>query len=212
MPLVSPTAPMDVLGIVVGLGFVLSFGYWCTDFVLMQRAFAARTDDAARQVPLWAGFGKLGFSMLVVVPGLAAHRLLPGLGHSQRFDQALPAVMRQSYGPAMLGLGLTTIAASLMSALAANVSAFAASGLRTSITHTWSTRQTRPSLSGHRARGDGRRSSGQRAHFLHQLFLLRFHGARADDLLCLRRAILRDLSTRHDARAESTSEAPSSDS
>jgi len=126
LPLVSHTTPMDALGIVVGLGFVLSFGYWCTDFVLMQRAFAARTDDAARQVPLWAGFGKLGFSMLVVVPGLAAHRLLPALGHSERFDQALPALMKQSYGPALLGLGLTAIAASLMSALAANVSAFAA--------------------------------------------------------------------------------------
>ncbi|HEV2576321.1 MAG TPA: sodium/solute symporter [Acidobacteriaceae bacterium] len=126
LPVVSHMAPMDALGIIVGLGFVLSFGYWCTDFVLMQRAFAARTDDAARQVPLWAGFGKLGFSMLVVVPGLAAHRLLPELGHSQRFDQALPALMRQSYGPSLLGLGLTAIAASLMSALAANVSAFAA--------------------------------------------------------------------------------------
>lgn len=126
LPLVSHAAPLDVLGIVVGLGFVLSFGYWCTDFVLMQRAFTARSDAAARQVPLLAGFGKLGFAMLVVLPGLAAHQMLPGLGSSQRFDQALPAVMRLSYGPVMLGLGLTAITASLMSGLAANVSAFAA--------------------------------------------------------------------------------------
>lgn len=126
LPLVSHNSPLDMLGVGLGLGFVLSFGYWCTDFVLMQRAFAARTETAARQVPLLAGFGKLGFSLLVVLPGLAASRLIPGLGSVQRFDQALPALMRMQYGPAMLGLGLTAIAASLMSGLAANVSAFAA--------------------------------------------------------------------------------------
>jgi SSS family solute:Na+ symporter len=126
MPAVSRAAPLDVFGVVVGLGFVLSFGYWCTDFVLMQRAFTARTEKAAMQVPLWAGFGKLLFSMIVVLPGLAAYRLLPELGHTRRFDQALPALMTISYGPVMLGLGLTALLASLMSGLAANVSAFAA--------------------------------------------------------------------------------------
>lgn len=126
LPTMSPSAPLDKLGVIVGLGFVLSFGYWCTDFVLMQRAFAARTESAARQVPLWAGFGKLLFAGLVVLPGLTAHRLLPGLGVHQRFDQALPAMMEKLYGPALLGLGLTAIAASLMSGFAANISAFAA--------------------------------------------------------------------------------------
>src|ERR1700744_5428592 len=83
LPLVSHNSPLDMLGIGLGLGFILSFGYWCTDFVLMQRAFTARTETEARQVPLLAGFGKLGFSMLVVLPGLAAYRLLPGLGSMQ---------------------------------------------------------------------------------------------------------------------------------
>lgn len=126
MPIASQAAPLDGLGIVFGLGFVLSFGYWCTDFVMMQRAFAARTESEARQVPLWAGFGKLLFSLIVVLPGLAAFRLFPGLGHSQRFDQALPLLMLSMYSPTMLGLGLTALVASLMSGLAANVSAFAA--------------------------------------------------------------------------------------
>jgi SSS family solute:Na+ symporter len=126
MPVSSRSAPLDVFGVVFGLGFVLSFGYWCTDFVLMQRAFTARSDAEARQVPLWAGFGKLLFSLIVVVPGLAAYRLLPELGHSQRFDQTLPSLMTVYYGPAMLGLGLTALLASLMSGLAANVSGFAA--------------------------------------------------------------------------------------
>jgi SSS family solute:Na+ symporter len=126
LPVASNAAPLDVVGVLFGLGLVLSFSYWCTDFVLMQRAFTARTEIAARQVPLLAGFGKLLFSVLVVVPGLAAVRLLPELGHTQRFDQALPAIMTFFYGPTMLGLGLTALVASLMSGLAANVSAFAA--------------------------------------------------------------------------------------
>jgi SSS family solute:Na+ symporter len=126
LPVASNAAPLDGVGVIFGLGFILSFSYWCTDFVLMQRAFTARTEIAARQVPLWAGFGKLLFSVLVVVPGLAAVHLLPELGRSQRFDQALPAIMTFFYGPTMLGLGLTALVASLMSGLAANVSAFAA--------------------------------------------------------------------------------------
>ena len=125
-PIASRAAPLDMVGVVLGLGFVLSFSYWCTDFVLMQRAFTARTEAAARQVPLWAGFGKLLFSLVVVAPGLMAYRLIPGLGHAQRFDQALPSLMTMMYGPAMLGVGFTALLASLMSGLAANVSAFAA--------------------------------------------------------------------------------------
>lgn len=126
LPLASTRAPMDVAGVIAGLGFVLSFSYWGTDFVLMQRALASRSLQEARQVPLWAGFGKLGFSMIVVLPGLAASRLVPGLGSAIRYDQALPAMMKLLYGPVMLGLGLTAIVASLMSGLAANISGFAA--------------------------------------------------------------------------------------
>lgn len=126
LPLASDQSALDAVGVVLGLGFVLSFGYWCTDFVQMQRAFTARTESEAGQVPLWAGFGKLAFSLMVVLPGLAASHLVPSLGHGRRFDQALPELMRLYYGPAMLGLGLTALAASLMSGLAANVSAVAA--------------------------------------------------------------------------------------
>lgn len=126
MPFADKSAPFDGIGVVFGLGFVLSFGYWCTDFVLMQRAFSARTEEAAREVPLWAGFGKLFFSLLVVLPGLAAERLFPTLGASGRLDQALPRMMLDLESPLLLTFGLTAIAASLMSGLAANVSAFAA--------------------------------------------------------------------------------------
>ncbi len=126
LPLASRSAPFDVAGISLGLGVVLSFGYWCTDFVLMQRAFAVRTEAEARAVPLLAGFGKLAFSFLVVVPGIAAMRLVPPLALAHHHDQALPLLMELSYGPILLGLGLTALVASLMSGLAANISAVAA--------------------------------------------------------------------------------------
>ena len=125
-PLYSTSSTLDAIGVVIGLGFVLSFGYWCTDFVLMQRAFTARTDTGARLVPVWSGFGKLFFSMIGVLPGLAAVAAIPGLGKSVRYDQALPLLMRMTYGPVMLGLGLTALVAGLMSGLAANISAFSA--------------------------------------------------------------------------------------
>lgn len=126
MPLASRSAPFDGIGVIFGLGFVLSFSYWGTDFVLMQRALSSRNEAEARQVPLWAGFGKLVFSLIVVVPGMAAARLIPHMGTLHRYDQALPLMMQAFYGPTMLGFGFTALAASLMSGLAANVSAFAA--------------------------------------------------------------------------------------
>jgi SSS family solute:Na+ symporter len=78
--MVSTHVPVDLLGVIVGLGIVISFSYWCTDFLLMQRALAARTVEAARRVPLYAGFGKLLFSFLVVLPVLIAGRTINGSG------------------------------------------------------------------------------------------------------------------------------------
>jgi SSS family solute:Na+ symporter len=125
MPAASVSSPFDVLGLTVGLGFVLGFGYWCTDFVLMQRAFTARTKLAAQQVPLWSGLAKLFFALLVVCPGLVAARLFTQLGGSARYEQALPLLMQRAYGPVMLSVGCTALAASLLSGVAANVAAFA---------------------------------------------------------------------------------------
>jgi solute:Na+ symporter, SSS family len=125
MPTASVSSPFDVLGLTVGLGFVLGFGYWCTDFVLMQRAFTARTELAAQQVPLWSGLAKLFFALLVVCPGLVAARLFTQLGGSARYEQALPLLMQSVYGPVMLSVGCTALVASLLSGVAANVAAFA---------------------------------------------------------------------------------------
>lgn len=124
IPLYSPhTAPMDIAGVVMGLGFVLSCGYWCTDFVLIQRAIAARDIQAAMSTPLLASILKLFFPVLVVVPGLAAASLFR-FGPGRNYDQALPALMQRYYGHGLLGVGVTVILASLMSGLAGNVTAF----------------------------------------------------------------------------------------
>jgi len=123
LPAVSPHSTLDEFGIIVGLGFVLSFSYWCTDFVQMQRALATRNMAESRMVPLLAGFGKLGFSLLVIVPALGASAASM-VGKRTSFDETLPLLMATSYGPVLLGLGATALLASLMSSLGANVTAF----------------------------------------------------------------------------------------
>lgn len=126
MPWMQPrTATMDIFGVVFGLGFVLSFSYWCTDFVLIQRALTARTVQGAMNTPLIAATFKLVFPWLVIFPGMTAAIFLKG-SVSPRFDQALPLLIRHYYGYALMGLGISAILASLMSGLAGNISAFSA--------------------------------------------------------------------------------------
>ncbi|HLI03697.1 MAG TPA: hypothetical protein VKU93_05435 [Terracidiphilus sp.] len=123
LPAVSPHAPLDRLGVLLGLGFVISFSYWCTDFVMIQRALAARSIGEARKVPLLAGFGKMGMAFFVVLPGVAAPALLPA---GVPFDQTMPALMRLEFGPAALALGAAALVAGLTAWLAGNVSGFSA--------------------------------------------------------------------------------------
>jgi len=123
LPFFSPHAPLDGVGILLGLGFVISFSYWCTDFVMIQRALTAPTIEDARKVPLLAGFGKMAFAFLIVLPGVAG----PALLHKGvPFDQTLPALMALEFGPALLALGAAALLAGLMAWLAGNVSGFSA--------------------------------------------------------------------------------------
>ena len=123
---------VDVFGMVAGLGFVLSFGYWCTDFLVVQRAMAADSMSAARRTPLIAAFPKMMMPFIVIVPGIAALALshmsvgyaLPPKGDSYDYDQALTTLMAQFYPSGMLGVGLTALMASFMSGMAGNVTAF----------------------------------------------------------------------------------------
>lgn len=119
---------VDWLGTALGLGFVLSFGYWCTDFLVVQRAFAAENLPAAQRAPIYATFFKMMVPFLVVVPGLLAIVLLPPLSSEadklNSYNMALPLLMQKFYPPGMIGLGLTALLASFMSGMAGNVTAF----------------------------------------------------------------------------------------
>ncbi|HYT73429.1 MAG TPA: sodium:solute symporter family protein [Vicinamibacterales bacterium] len=127
---------VEWFGLLMGLGFVLSFGYWCTDFLVVQRAMAADSMNAARRTPLIAAVPKMMFPFLVIVPGIialgltlhpqaGAAPLLPAAaGGGYDYNMALPMMMSRYYPAGLLGLGLTALLASFMSGMAGNVTAF----------------------------------------------------------------------------------------
>jgi solute:Na+ symporter, SSS family len=126
--------PMGVewFGMIMGLGFVLSFGYWCTDFLVVQRAMAANSMIAARRTPLLAAFPKMLFPGLVILPGMIAIALhgtrgglLPiGSDGQPNYNLAVPVMLGHYLPSGLLGLGLTALMASFMSGMAGNVTAF----------------------------------------------------------------------------------------
>ena len=122
--------PMAVqwFAIVFGLGFVMSFGYWCTDFLVVQRALAAEDLAASQRTPLIAAFPKILYGILAIFPGLIAISIFPQLGQSpgleNSFNMAIPYVMAYYLPTGMLGLALTALLASFMSGMAGNVTAF----------------------------------------------------------------------------------------
>src|SRR3989449_1774344 len=131
----APSAnPMGVewFGMVMGLGFVLSFGYWCTDFLVVQRAMAADSMTAARRTPLFAAIPKMLFPALVILPGMIAIALhvtggglLPiGGDGTPNYNLAVPVMLAHYLPSGLLGLGLTALMASFMSGMAGNVTAF----------------------------------------------------------------------------------------
>jgi solute:Na+ symporter, SSS family len=133
----SPGAnPLGVewFGILFGLGFVLSFGYWCTNFLIVQRAFAAESHSAARKVPLIGAIPKMFIPFLIIVPGIIALVLLndPGKGFALPldasgkpiYDYTIIMLLKQYLPTGVLGLGITALLASFMSGMAGNVSAF----------------------------------------------------------------------------------------
>jgi len=126
--------PMNVewFGLIMGLGFVLSFGYWCTNYLVVQRAMAARSMTDARNTPVVGAFPKMIIPFVVIVPGVAAAALaamgsgyaLPTKNGGPDYDKVLFSLMGQFYPSGMLGVGLTALVASFMSGMAGNVTAF----------------------------------------------------------------------------------------
>ena len=130
--------PMGIhwTGIVLGLGWVISFGYWTTDFLVVQRVLAAKDLRSAKLAPIIGSAFKMAVPFIVILPGLLGLALLPADlhitsadiaantgGHS--YDEVLPLMMVRYFGPGLLGLGITALIAGFMSGMAGNVSAFA---------------------------------------------------------------------------------------
>ena len=127
--------PMGIhwTGIVFGLGFVISFGYWTTDFLVVQRVLSAKDLRAAKMAPIIGAAFKMFVPFIVILPGLLALAVLPQKlmgegaavasgGHS--YNEVLPLMLARYAGPGLLGLGITALIAGFMSGMAGNVSAF----------------------------------------------------------------------------------------
>ena len=124
---------VELFGLVAGLGFVLSFGYWCTNFLVVQRAMAADSMNSARRTPLIGAFPKMFLPFIVIVPGIAAVALAKmNVGYSipldpngaPNYNLVITTLMAKFYPAGMLGVGLTGLVASFMSGMAGNVTAF----------------------------------------------------------------------------------------
>ena len=133
--------PMGIhwTGIVFGLGAVLSFGYWTTDFLVVQRVISAKDLRAAKLAPILGSYFKMAVPFIVILPGLLALAVLSdhsgnilhlvpetGMQPGQHtYNEVLPLMLARYCGPGLLGLGITALIAGFMSGMAGNVSAFA---------------------------------------------------------------------------------------
>jgi solute:Na+ symporter, SSS family len=129
----------SVLGIVFGLGFVLSFGYWTTNFAEVQRALSAKNMSAARRTPLIGAYPKTFIVLVIFIPGMiaavlspelakykAAQALKPGLKSLDgvNFNNATELLMRDLLPNGMLGVAIAGLLAAFMAGMAANISSF----------------------------------------------------------------------------------------
>src|SRR5450432_107677 len=127
--------PMGInwVGIVFGLGAVISMGYWTTDFLVVQRILAAKDIRSAEMAPIIGAGLKMMVPLIVILPGLLGLAVLPMKltgeavaaatgGHS--YNDVLPLMLARYCGPGLLGLGITALIAGFMSGMAGNVSAF----------------------------------------------------------------------------------------
>src|SRR5581483_10573469 len=117
----------DWVGLVFGLGFVLSFGYWTTNFAEVQRALSAKNMSAARRTPLIGAFPKIFLPAIIILPGLIAAVTIPHLGGSSvsmQYNTAIPHLIGNFLPEGMLGIAVTGLLAAFMAGVAANVTSF----------------------------------------------------------------------------------------
>ncbi len=123
---------LSVIGIVFGLGFVLSFGYWTTNFVEVQRAMASKSMSSARRAPIIGAFPKMFIPFIVIIPGMIAAIVVPELAQLKggesvegvTYNDAILLLMRDLLPNGMLGIAIAGLLASFMAGMAANISAF----------------------------------------------------------------------------------------
>jgi SSS family solute:Na+ symporter len=117
----------DWIAMVMGLGFVLSFGYWTTNFAEVQRALSAKNMSAAQRTPLIGAYPKIFIPALTIIPGLVALVSVPGLGGKNpdlQYNNAIPLLIGKYLPEGMLGLAVTGLVAAFMAGVAANVTSF----------------------------------------------------------------------------------------
>jgi SSS family solute:Na+ symporter len=122
---------LSVIGIVFGLGFVLSFGYWTTNFVEVQRAMATKSMSAARSTPIIGAFPKMFVPFIVVIPGIIATVLVPEVVEARAnsaadfdYNNSILLLIRDTLPNGLLGVALAGLLAAFMAGMAANISAF----------------------------------------------------------------------------------------
>jgi SSS family solute:Na+ symporter len=121
---------LSVIGIVFGLGFVLSFGYWTTNFVEVQRAMATKSMSAARSTPIIGSFPKMFIPFIVIVPGIIAAVLIPSISEAKAsggtvdYNNSILMLMEEVLPNGLLGVAIAGLLAAFMAGMAANISAF----------------------------------------------------------------------------------------
>ena len=124
---------VDAFALIFGLGFVLAFGYWCTDFLVVQRAMISRTQNSAMRTPIIAAVPKIFMPLIVILPGILLLALQKTSGSfnlptdaagNPNYNMALPVMLQNLYPSGILGVGITALIASFMSGMAGNVTAF----------------------------------------------------------------------------------------
>jgi SSS family solute:Na+ symporter len=127
---------LHFMSLIFGLGFVMSFGYWCTDFLVVQRAMIAKNMRDAQRTPIIAAIPKMMMPLIVVLPGVIAIALMqPALNSGGykiptdangqlNYTMTLPSLIAHYYPSGLLGVGITALMASFMSGMAGNVTAF----------------------------------------------------------------------------------------
>ncbi|MBV9362720.1 MAG: sodium/solute symporter, partial [Solirubrobacterales bacterium] len=126
----NPTNPLKSswIGVVFGLGFVVSFGYWTTNFAEVQRALSAKNMSAARRTPLIAAYPKMLMPAIIILPGLIAVATVGGLGLGKnlanQYNTAIPHLIGRYLPEGMLGIAVAGLLAAFMAGVAANVTSF----------------------------------------------------------------------------------------